>query len=76
MNNSGLGHEFIGFGFTMDERIPQQIALEFVAVKQLIISVYAMLEPEKRAVIIHNLSQVQSREMQEIVRNLKLIPAQ
>lgn len=76
MNDSNLGHEFIGFGFSMDERIPQETALEFVAVKQLIFSVYAMLEPAKRAVIINNLSQIQSREMQEIVRNLKLIPAQ
>ncbi len=74
MENLEVGHKDIGFGFTMNEKIPNEIAMEFVALKQFAISVFAMLEPGKRQIIINNLEQVQSPEMQEIVRNLKLIP--
>lgn len=68
-----MQHKFVDFRFVLDERIPREIGLEFVAIRQLAISVFGALDPEKRSNIIANLSEIQSKEMQDIVRNLKLI---
>jgi len=65
--------KFIGFNFILDERIPREVALEFVAIRQFALAVFAAMEPEKRENIISNLSKVQSPQMKDIVRNLKLI---
>ena len=67
-------NQFVSFGFTMDERIPEEVALEFVAIRQFAIAVFASLEPQKRKNIIDNLSKNTSPQMQDIVKNLKLIP--
>ncbi|ENI5447653.1 MAG: hypothetical protein RSD49_10695 [Hafnia sp.] len=65
--------KYVDFKFILDERIPREIGLEFVAIRQLAIAVFGALEPEKRKKIVANLSEIQSPQMQDIVRNLKLI---
>ena len=65
--------KYVDFKFILDERIPREIGLEFVAIRQLAIAVFGALEPEKRNKIVANLSEIQSPQMQDIVRNLKLI---
>ncbi|EJG2199331.1 hypothetical protein ACAY42_001179 [Citrobacter freundii] len=65
--------KYVDFKFILDERIPREIGLEFVAIRQLAIAVFGALEPEKRKKIVANLSEIQSPQMQDIVRNLKII---
>lgn len=65
--------KYVDFKFILDERIPREIGLEFVAIRQLAIAVFGALEPEKRKKIVANLLEIQSPQMQDIVRNLKLI---
>ena len=69
-----IEEKFVSFGFTMDERISKEVALEFVAVKQMMIAIFATLEPHKRQSIVNSLSKVSSPQMQDIVKNLKLLP--
>lgn len=40
--------KYVDFKFILDERIPREIGLEFVAIRQLAIAVFGALEPEKR----------------------------
>lgn len=68
-----IEEKFVNFSFTMDEQISKEVALEFVAVKQMMIAIFATLEPHKRLSIINSLSKVSSPQMQDIVRNLKLL---
>lgn len=65
--------KYVDFKFILDERIPREIGLEFVAIRQLAIAVFGALQPEQRSKIVDNLSEIQSKEMQDIVRNLKLV---
>lgn len=66
--------KFVNFSFTLDERIPREIGLEFVAIRQLAIAVFATLSVDKRQAIVEELSKNNSPQMQDIVKNLKLIP--
>jgi len=73
LNGVKMEDKFIDFNFILDERIPREVGLEFVAIRQFALAVLAAMEPEKRENIISNLSKVQSPQMKDIVRNLKLI---
>ncbi|OCQ53549.1 hypothetical protein Ppb6_01175 [Photorhabdus australis subsp. thailandensis] len=68
-----LVKKYYPFGFTMDESIPKPIALELVAIKQVLMTILARMEPEKRQGIVEDLSNVDSPIMNDIVKNLKLI---
>ncbi|THD49274.1 hypothetical protein ERD95_12310 [Enterobacteriaceae bacterium ML5] len=69
-----INEHYVNFGFTLSDKIPKEIALEFVAIRQFAIAVFASLEPHKREAIIDTLSKSESPEMKDIVKNLKLIP--
>lgn len=73
LKGNKMQEKYVDFKFILDERIPREIGLEFVAIRQLAISVFAALEPEKRNRILANLSEIQSPQMQDIVKNLKLV---
>jgi len=68
--------QYVDFNFTMDEEIPEAIAFEFVAMKQLVMAIFGMLEPYKRKSIIDSLSKIDTPQMQDLVKNLELITKQ
>ena len=62
--------KFIDLSFTMSEKIPREIALEIVAIKQVLAAILAKM-PDKRDSIIDDLSGVDSDIMRDIVANFK-----
>ncbi len=61
------------FGFVMDKSIPVPTVMEFIALKQALLSVIAKLPYETRQEIVSELALVESPVMAEMVKNLKMI---
>ncbi|WP_137495434.1 hypothetical protein [Escherichia coli] len=63
------------FRFTLDENIPREIALEIVALRQVTMVLTAALPVDTRQQVIEILSKTNSPQIQDIVKNMKLIDA-
>ncbi|HEM7519100.1 TPA: hypothetical protein U2J46_003492 [Providencia stuartii] len=68
-----LDKKMRNFGFVMDKSIPVPTVMEFIALKQVLLSVIAKLPYETRQEIVSELALVESPVMAEMVKNLKMI---
>ena len=67
--------KFINFEFTLSERVPTEVALEIVALRQAILMLTAALPQDTRNNVVNNLAKVNSPQMRDIVKNMRLIDA-
>lgn len=67
--------KFINFEFTLSERVPTEVALEIVALRQAILMLTAALPQDTRNNVVNNLAKVDSPQMRDIVKNMRLIDA-
>ncbi|EEZ4445712.1 hypothetical protein ACRTI2_001652 [Escherichia coli] len=70
-----IEEKFVDFRFTLDENIPREIALEIVALRQVTMVLTAALPVDTRQQVIEILSKTNSSQIQDIVKNMKLIDA-
>ncbi|EEW1800507.1 TPA: hypothetical protein OCN25_001144 [Escherichia coli] len=70
-----IEEKFVDFRFTLDENIPREIALEIVALRQVTMVLTAALPVDTRQQVIEILSKTNSPQIQDIVKNMKLIDA-
>ncbi|HGJ5866825.1 MULTISPECIES: hypothetical protein [Arsenophonus] len=66
--------KFYPFKFNMNKSIPEPIAHELVAIKQVLLAIIAT-DYEKRQVVLDGLSEINSPIMKDVVKNIKLIDA-
>lgn len=70
-----MDEKFINFEFTLSERVPTEVALEIVARRQAILMLTAALPQDTRNNVVNNLAKVDSPQMRDIVKNMRLIDA-
>ncbi|MDH2911212.1 hypothetical protein N7V53_01495 [Kosakonia sp. HypNH10] len=70
-----MDEKFINFEFTLSERVPTEVALEIVALRQAILMLTAALPQDTRNNVVNNLAKVDSPQMRDIVKNMRLIDA-
>ncbi|HHP0863587.1 TPA: hypothetical protein ACP7U7_003991 [Escherichia coli] len=70
-----IEEKFVDFRFTLDENIPREIALEIVALRQVTMVLTAAFPVDTRQQVIEILSKTNSPQIQDIVKNMKLIDA-
>lgn len=68
-----MDEKFINFEFTLSERVPTEVALEIVALRQAILMLTAALPQDTRNNVVNNLAKVDSPQMRDIVKNMRLI---
>ncbi|EKL3980171.1 hypothetical protein PRH55_003605 [Morganella morganii] len=64
--------KYYPFSFNMSKEIPEPVARELVAIKQVLMTILAK-NHETRQEVVKDLSAVDSPIMQDIVKNIKLI---